>query len=70
MKNLTIEKLERVENTDLEFLAQGIVAFQMVKFKVSFYGNEIESILDTKIMKDGRQIVIDGDGFIKQGFEF
>ncbi|MBS9774757.1 MAG: hypothetical protein KGV59_06335 [Tenacibaculum sp.] len=69
MKALEITKLERVENTDKEMLSQGIVAFQLVKFVVNFFGNKVESILDTKIMSDGRQFVIDGDGFIEQGFE-
>ncbi len=69
MKALEITKLERVENTDKEMLNQGIVAFQLVKFVVNFFGSKIESILDTKIMSDGRQFVIDGDGFIKQGYE-
>lgn len=69
MKALTITKLDRVENTDAEFLSMGVVAFQLVKFEINFFGQTVESILDTKIMSDGRQIVIDGDGFIKQGYE-
>ena len=64
-----ITKLERVENTDAEFLAMGIVAFQLVKFTYNFYGSETVSFLDTKIMKDGKQIVIDGDGFTAAGTE-
>lgn len=69
MKKVIITKLERVENTDAEFLAMGIVAFQLVKFTYNFYGSETVSILDTKIMKDGKQIVIDGDGFTPAGTE-
>ena len=69
MKKVIITKLERVENTDAEFLAMGIVAFQLVKFTYNFYGSETVSILDTKIMKDGRQIVIGGDGFTPDGTE-
>lgn len=69
MKNLKITKYERVENTDKEMLAKGIVAFQLVKFEIDFYGNVIESVQDTKIMADGRQLVIDGDGFIEKEFE-
>lgn len=64
---IKIEKLSRVENTDLEMLKQGIVAFQLVKFTYFFYGTLQTDILDTKIMKDGSQIVIDGNGFIKYG---
>ena len=69
MKKVIITKLERVENTDAEFLSMGIVAFQLVKFTYNFYGSETVSFLDTKIMKDGKQIVIDGDGFTAAGTE-
>ena len=69
MKKVTITKLQRVENTDAELLAMGIVAFQLVKFTYNFYGSETVSILDTKIMKDGRQVIIDGDGFTPSGTE-
>lgn len=66
---ITTKKLQRVENTDAEFLKAGIVAFQLVKITYSFYGNEMNEIFDTKIMNDGKQIVIDGNGFIKAGFQ-
>ena len=69
MKKVTITKLERVENTDAELLSMGVVAFQLVKFTYNFYGSETVSFLDTKIMKDGKQIVIDGDGFTPAGTE-
>ena len=69
MNKVIITKLERVENTDAEFLAMGVVAFQLVKFTYKFFGSETVSILDTKIMKDGKQIVIDGDGFTSAGTE-
>lgn len=67
MKNLQITKLKRVENTDTE-TTSNVIAFQLVKFTYKFYGNEMETILDTKILKDGNQVVIDGDGFIPAGF--
>ncbi len=69
MKTITITKYNKVENTDKEFLNDGIVAFQLVKFTINFFGSEIETTHDTKIMKDGRQIVIGGCGFIKDGYE-
>ena len=69
MNKVIITKSERVENTDAEFLAMGVVAFQLVKFTYKFFGSETISILDTKIMKDGKQIVIDGDGFTTAGTE-
>ncbi|QPB11390.1 hypothetical protein [Providencia phage Kokobel2] len=57
----TLVKLPEVDD--------GIVAFQMVEYVIDFFGNEISNTLDTKIMEDGRQIVIDGDGFIPAGTE-
>ena len=66
MESLTITKMTKVDspaNND------GILAFQMVRFCINFFGNEIVSVLDTKIMDDGRQLVINGDGFIKTGYE-
>lgn len=60
-------KMQRVENTDKQSQKKGIVAFQMVKFEYIFYGNKQTDFLDTKIMSNGDQIVIDGNGFIKAG---
>lgn len=68
MKNLEIKKLQRVENTDTETLNKGIIAFQLVQMGYSFYGQSMTDVLDTKIMSNGDQIVIDGNGFIKAGF--
>ena len=64
---MTTTKLQRVENTDKETLGIGIIAFQLVKFEYTFYGSLQSDIIDTKIMADGSQIVIDGNGFIKAG---
>lgn len=69
MKAVKITKLNRVESKDQEMLDMGIIAFQLVKFEYSFYGSKCTDILDTKIMADGRQIVINGNGFIKDGSE-
>jgi hypothetical protein len=68
MKSIKTEKLNKVENTDKQLKKQGIVAFQLVKFTYSFYGKVMSDVIDTKIMIDGSQIVIDGNGFIKAGF--
>ena len=62
---VTTTKMQRVENTDKQ--NKGIVAFQMVKFEYTFYGNMQTDFLDTMIMSNGDQIVIDGNGFIKAG---
>ncbi len=69
MSAIKITKLNKVENTDKELLEKGIVAFQLVRFEYNFYSSNQSDVLDTKIMQDGRQIVIDGNGFIKEGFE-
>jgi hypothetical protein len=66
---MKITKLQLVKVTDSELLAKGIVAVQLVKFEYSFYGAQMDEVLDTKIMADGRQIVIDGNGFVKAGTE-
>ena len=68
MKTVTVNRMARVEAPE-EFKAEGVVAFQIVKFEINFYGSIVETEHDTKIMEDGRQIVIDGCGFIPAGFE-
>ena len=66
MRAITFNKKTLVKPPKVE---DGIVAFQMVEYVIDFFGNEISNTLDTKIMEDGRQIVIDGDGFVKAGTE-
>lgn len=48
---------------------EGCVAFQLVKVVIYFYGKLVEDVLDTKILQDGRQIVTNGNGYIKAGYE-
>ena len=69
MKTITTNKMTRVENTDAEMAEKGIVAFQMVEFVINFFGNEITTTHDTRIMQDGRQFVIGGCGFIPHDYE-
>jgi len=69
MKAITITRLQKVETTDKRDLRDGIIAFQLVNVEINFYGKIITDTLDTKIMKDGRQIVIDGNGYISAGTE-
>lgn len=69
INNIKITKLNRVENTDIELLYNGIIAFELIKVEINFYGKIIEDTLDTKIMSDGKQIVIDGNGYIKSGYQ-
>lgn len=69
MKAITLIKGQKVNTTDAQDLQNGIVAFQLVKFIINYFGTEIETVHDTKIMQDGRQIVIGGCGYIKEGYE-
>ena len=69
MKAITITRLQKVETTDKRDLRDGIIAFQLVNVEINFYSKIITDTLDTKIMKDGRQIVIDGNGYISAGTE-
>lgn len=69
MKTINTIKFNKVQNTDKELLSKGIVAFQIVKFIINFFGNEIETTHDTKIMADGSQFVIGGCGYIKDGYQ-
>jgi len=69
MKSKTLTKGTRVENIDKETREKGIIAFQMVKFEINYFGSIVETITDTWIMSDGRQIVSGGCGFIKDGYE-
>lgn len=64
-----ITKLQKVV-VPVEYQAEeGCVAFQLVKVVIDFFGNKIEDVLDTKILEDGRQIVKEGNGYIKAGYE-
>lgn len=62
-----IKRSNRVINTDKEFLKQGIVAFEVITIAYGFFNNKMESELDTRIYQDGRQVIIDGDGFFPMG---
>jgi hypothetical protein len=66
MKKIIINKKELVK---LPKPDNGIVAFQLIEFVVNFYGKVMIMTHDTKIMENGKQFVIDGCGFIPQGFE-
>lgn len=69
MKNLEITKLQKVEVPTEFQKEEGCVAFQLVKVVINFYGKLIEDVLDTKILKDGTQIVINGNGYIQAGYK-
>jgi hypothetical protein len=67
MKSMKITKLAITEVPVECQKEEGCVAFQLVKFEYSFYGGKRMDVLDTKILSNGDQIVIDGNGFIKFG---
>ena len=67
MKAIEIKK-GQIINVPAEYQdEEGCVAFQMVEFSYMFYGSKQTDTLDTKILKDGTQIVINGNGFISEG---
>ena len=69
MKAIELIKGSKVFTPCKDDQKRGIIAFQLVTFKINFYGRVIESTHDTKIMKDGKQLVIGGCGYIKEGYE-
>lgn len=67
--SIQTQKLQIVEVPAKYQKLEGCVAFQMVKLTYSFYGKQMTEMFDTKILKNGDQIVINGNGFIKDGFK-
>ena len=64
---ISIQKQTRV-NVPAEYQKEeGCVAFQKVCVTYCFYGKHMEDVFDTKILENGDQIVIDGNGFFKAG---
>jgi len=66
MNKVTTKKLKLVEVPKNE--QDDAVAFQLVEFSINYFGSKDTFILDTKILKDGTQVVIDGNGWIKDGY--
>lgn len=48
---------------------EGCVAFQMIELTYTFYGKQMSEVFDTKILANGDQLIISGNGFIKDGFK-
>lgn len=48
---------------------EGCVAFQMVELTYFFYGKQMTDTFDTKILANGDQLIISGNGFLKDGFK-
>lgn len=68
MKTVT-ENRKAKATAPSDFQSKGIVAFQVVEFVINYFGSEIITEHDTRIMEDGRQFVIGGCGYIKDGYE-
>ena len=66
---IKIEKLQKTEVPAQYQKEEGCLAFQMIKLTYVFYGKQMTEYFDTKILMNGKQIVINGNGFIKDGFE-
>lgn len=66
MKKIEIKKLEKVIPPAGEY--ENIIAFQMVEFKINFFGHEETFELDTKITNEG-QFVINGNGWIADNYK-
>ena len=66
---IRIEKLQKTEVPTQYQKEEGCVAFQLVKLTYIFYGKEMTEVFDTKILPCGTQTVINGNGFIRNGFE-
>ena len=67
MKAISFTKLAITEVPVEYQKEEGCVAFQKIKAEYSFYGSKRTDIFDTKILANGDQFVIDGNGFIKSG---
>ena len=68
----TAIKIEKLQKTEVPVQYQKLekcIAFQIVRLTYTFYGKQMTENFDTKILKNGKQIVINGNGFIKDGFE-
>lgn len=68
MKALEIKKGQLVEVPAEYQKEEGCIAFQIVEISFMFYGVKKTESYDTKILHNGKQQVINGDGFIKDGF--
>jgi hypothetical protein len=68
-KAVKIEKGAIVEVPKKYQKSEGCVAFQIIAMTYMFYGAEMKDTFDTKILNDGSQYVISGNGFIKDGFK-
>ena len=67
MKKIETKKLTKVQVPAGEY--EDVSAFQLVEFTINFFGHIESFVLDTKIMNDGSQFVVGGNGFIADGYQ-
>lgn len=68
-KAVKIEKGSIIEVPKKYQKSEGCIAFQIIVMTYFFYGAEMKDTFDTKILEDGSQYVVSGNGFIKDGFK-
>jgi hypothetical protein len=69
MKSFQITKHTFVATPDKQDLKKGIIGFQIISYSLEYCGLNISGETDTIVMKDGRQFVHGGDGWMKHGTE-
>ena len=69
MTTMKIKRLEKVaaNQEDAYYKKAGIVAFQLVEITFNGLEKPYKGTYDTKILKDGSQVIINGDGFVREG---
>jgi hypothetical protein len=67
--SIQTKKLQLIEVPAQYQKAEGCIAFQKIQLTYNFYGKEMTDIFDTKILQNGNQLVVTGNGFIKDGFK-
>jgi hypothetical protein len=69
-KKLVMKKKDLVKAPQDDFhKKRNITAFQLIDFEIDYFGKKEKFTLDTKILKNGKQFVIGGNGYIPDGYE-
>ena len=63
MKNIKIDRLQKVENKETG------ESFQLVEITIDYFGVKSTNTYDTRFTKCGKQLIIDGDGFIPDNYD-
>ena len=70
MKTTTFTKHNIINVPADHQASEGCVAFQLISYVINYFGSEVKGSFGTKIMADGTQIIVDGDGFFESGSVF